>query len=316
LLSRSGLKNESEIRPFLQLVYGSAKNKSGSLVLISEGLNPVAKQVRFVSDAIISIEYEEILGKAARKVKLLKDRDYQIEHPMHYMSFSGGFNILEPLPMLTRPKMHALLSVKRPPEAEINVQKSMGYNIVYMMNIDISDLKAEIFREMIASEYLLNGYHVNYWLGPQDDESVVINDLKALTNNRVEKLSTFYPDPQAAGYSAKEFLKFLLGKYTADNAVNIVNLLAEEDFAVKEPVEFEIFVKSIIRENLKARRLSIAFGYDSFKSIQINVKYTNIVRSMKAMDDFLFWRSVRPAGPLYLVNMKLDRGTMELIEMA
>jgi len=42
-----GVKNESEIRPFLQLVYGSAKNKSGSLVLISEGLNPVAKQVRF-----------------------------------------------------------------------------------------------------------------------------------------------------------------------------------------------------------------------------------------------------------------------------
>ncbi|MGC8600439.1 MAG: RAD55 family ATPase, partial [Nitrososphaeria archaeon] len=61
-----GIKDESSIRPFLQLLYGSVKQKSASMVLIAEGLNPAADHVRFVSDAIISLNFESVLGQNVR----------------------------------------------------------------------------------------------------------------------------------------------------------------------------------------------------------------------------------------------------------
>ena len=66
-----GIKDESSIRPFLQLLYGSVKQKSVSMVLIAEGLNPVAEHVRFVSDAIISLNFESVLGQSVRAFTIL-----------------------------------------------------------------------------------------------------------------------------------------------------------------------------------------------------------------------------------------------------
>jgi hypothetical protein len=66
-----GIKDESSIRPFLQLLYGSVKQKSASMVLIAEGLNPVAGHVRFVSHAIISLNFESVLGQSVRAFTIL-----------------------------------------------------------------------------------------------------------------------------------------------------------------------------------------------------------------------------------------------------
>ncbi|MFP3130348.1 MAG: hypothetical protein RXR51_02025, partial [Nitrososphaeria archaeon] len=66
-----GIKDESSIRPFLQLLYGSVKQKSASMVLIAEGLDPVAEHVRFVSDAIISLNFESVLGQSVRAFTIL-----------------------------------------------------------------------------------------------------------------------------------------------------------------------------------------------------------------------------------------------------
>jgi len=310
-----GVKDDREIRPFLQLIYSSAKQKSGSLALISEGLNPVAKQVRFVSDAIISIDQGEILGNIARKVRLLKDRDNPIEYPLRYMIFSDGINILKPLPMLRRPEMHKIVRVKMSPDSEIDVAKSLGYHILTEMDIDVSDLRAGIFRELITADYLLKGYNVNYTVGPQEDESQALSDIKTLAGGKVERLNIINPDPQAAGYSAKEFINFFQKKETRTKAINIINLLSEEDFAVKDPVQYEIFVKNIVRENLKAKMLTSIFGNLNLRATGIEVKYANIIRRMTVTDGFLFWRSIKPMGPLHYVNMTPDKGILEFVEM-
>ncbi|MCL4344550.1 MAG: hypothetical protein JRN26_02855 [Nitrososphaerota archaeon] len=77
---------KEEVRAFLQVIYGSVKAKNGSLILISEGLNDVSRQVRFVCDAIVEIKFVNMLGQDVRTARVLKDRDYEIEHPLHYMT--------------------------------------------------------------------------------------------------------------------------------------------------------------------------------------------------------------------------------------
>ncbi len=307
-----GIRDESEIRSFLQMLYGSVKGKDASLVMISEGTNPVAQQIRFVCDAIISMSFESVLGQNLRSVRLLKDRDNPIERQLHYITFSGNFRVLEPFIILKKPVLGRFRSLQRPSSAEIEVERELGYNVLIEMDINVEDVRGSIYRKMFMADYLKHGLSINYAIGPNEDEKSFINDMNALVGS-TDKINIVRVDAKESGYSSDELIKMEHNFRT--NAVNVVNLLAYEDFAVKNPVEYELYIKEILKDNMKSDRLAIVYAYTGQEAIKAQLKYASILRRLTATEGFMFWRSIRPLGPVYYVDMKPEAGIMNFIEM-
>lgn len=310
-----GIKDENEMRPFLQLVYGATKEKEGSLLLISEGLNPASKQIRFVADAIVSVDYESVLDKNARSVKLLKDRDNDIINPLYYITFASGFKLIKPHYVLSKKPLKAVVAITESGNKEVEVEKSLGYNMLTFMDTDVSDIAGRLYRESLVAHYILHGYSVNYWIGPEEAEEEILEDIKSLTDNRVENFRFVYADPKEAKYSSEELLDLIEKQVKNDRYINVVNLLSQEDFAVKESAEFEMFFKSVIRKNVKEKAYTFFFGYSNLRSTELAAKYANVLRRLSSREGFLFWRSVKPKGPLYFVDLRLEDGVVDFIEI-
>lgn len=310
-----GIKDESELRPFLQLVYGTTKEKTGSLVLISEGLNPASKQMKFIADAIVKVEHESVLEKNARSVKILKDRDNEIAHPLHYITFANGFKLIEPSEIFSMKPLRAVVSITESGNKEVEVEKSQGYNMLTSIDIDVSDIAGRLYRESLVAHYILHGYNVNYWIGPEEAEEDLIEDVRSLTDNRIENLRIVHADPKEVGYSSEELLRLIDMQLTGNKRINVINLLSQEDFAVKASAEFEIFFKNILKKNVRERTYTFIFGYSNLKSTELASKYVNVIRKLSSREGFLFWRSIKPKGPLYFVDLRLNEGIVDFIEM-
>ncbi|MDG7049277.1 MAG: hypothetical protein JRM87_03950, partial [Nitrososphaerota archaeon] len=309
------IKDDKDIRPFLQLIYSSVKNKKGSLILISEGLNPVANHIRFVCDAIISVERPEVLGWRARSAIIKKDRDGVISTPLNYFTFDGGFRILKPLHLTAEPEITRFSGLKLSPEAEASNTGIGGFNNMLELDLDVADMRSRLYRELLAAHFLEKGYTVNFMAGPEEDESEIVNSVNQILGGKTSKLNVFLPEPEALGYSARAYFNDLIQKYPSDHSVNLINLLCDEDFAVNAPKEYEMFTRLIARENNNKKRLAILVGYKNQEAARIQSKYANAFRRMTVTDGFLFWRSIRPIGPLYMVQMRPEAGTMEFIRM-
>lgn len=307
-----GLKDESAIRPFLQLLYGSVKGKTSSMILIAEGLSPAAEQVKFVADAIISLSFEEILGRKARAVRILKDRDHPVEQPLYYITLKDQLRVLEPMFMTHKPSIGKFSYIKRPPSAEADTLKYLGNRVLIELTMDVEDVRGSLLRKMFIADYLKQGYTVNYMIGPNENRDVFLEDLKALAGN-VERLNVVSFNARDFGYKS-ENIKF--PSYVEDkNSVNLINLLAEEDFAIKDPVEYEIFVREQLRKDLELNRITVLIGYEGQEAINVQLKYANVVVKMTVTDGFLFWRSIRPLGPLFFVDINAEKGSLEFIEV-
>ncbi len=129
--------------------------------------------------------------------------------------------------------------------------------------------------------------------------------------NMTEKLNIF--KTSNAGYRAENYFLQFTENYRAD-AVNIVNLLAEEDFAVNSPVEYEKFLNLILRENVNKKRITVLYGHTNLMATEL-AKYASVVWKYTVTDGYLFWRSVKPLGPVYYVKMEPEKGTMEFVRM-
>jgi len=309
------VRDDNDIRPFLQLIYGSVKNRKGSLVMISEGLNPVSAQVRFVCDAIIALKMEGLLGHRARTAIVMKDRDGEIVRPLNYFTLQGGYTVLRPLSLVTKLKLGRFTGVRLSPEAEASNEGIGGFNNILEMSMDVAGITNRLYREFLAADFLKKGYTVNFMTEPQEDESEIINDVSALLGGRAEKLNVFFRDPEALGYNAMAYFDNLTLKYPSGKSMNIVNLLYDEDFAIKEPKEYEIFSRLIAKENNRKGRLAILIGYENQEAMRIQIKYSNAFRRMTMVEGFMFWRSIRPMGPLYSVQIDAEAGSMEFIRM-
>ncbi|MDP8023600.1 MAG: ATPase domain-containing protein [Conexivisphaerales archaeon] len=309
------LKDEGEMRSFLQILYGSSKQKKGSLLFISENVNPASRHVRFICDALVSLDSVEVLGSYVRRARVIKDRDYQIKNRFYYYAISDKLKIFTPSQVYHTQKMKALKTFKRPPEGVVDAEIALGYNILYDVDYSVSDLMLKVFREALAADYLRSGYSVDYWLGPQESEEEVIKSVRQLAGSNIDKLKTIYVDPQEFEYNSDEFLRNIVSAYGRDNAVDIIHLLSQEDFAVKQPMEYERFVKNATKENLKLKRITILFGYSNQEALRIRAKYSNILRKIIIKDGFLFWRSLRPLGNVYLADFKLEKGYVSFEEM-
>ena len=309
------IKSEEEMRSFLQILYGASKNKKGSLLLISENVNPSSKHIRFICDALIKLERVEVLGSYVRRAIVQKDRDSRIVNPYFYYTLSDTIKIYSPFELLTEQKYVSLKSYKRPKEGSVEAEQALGYNILYEVDPSVSDLVLKVFRRTLAADFINRGLKVNYWLGPQESEEEVYNDLKKLIGEKVSGLKTVFVDPQEFDYNPEEYLKYLVTTYGKENAVDLIHLLLQEDFAVKQPQEYERFVKNATKENLKLKRITISFGYTDQEALRIRAKYSNVLRKITIKDGFLFWRSMRPLGNVYIVDLKLKSGRISFEEM-
>jgi hypothetical protein len=140
-------------------------------------------------------------------------------------------------------------------------------------------------------------------------------DIKQLVETKIDRLKTIYVDPQEFEYNSEDYLRHIVTTYGKDNSVDIIHLLLQEDFAVKQPVEYERFVKNATKENLKLKRITILFGYSNQEAFKIRAKYSNVLRKIMIKDGFLFWRSLRPLGNVYLADFKLEEGYVSFEEM-
>ncbi len=307
-----GIKDESSIRPFLQLLYGPVKQKSASMVLIAEGLNPAAEHIRFVSDAIINLSFENVLGQNVRALRIMKDRDHPIEQPLHYITLKDKLMIIEPLFMLSRPKIGKFSSLSKPPSAEAESVKYLGNRVLIELHMSVEDVRGSLLRKIFIADYIKNGYNVNYIVGPNENMESFLEDIKNLLGN-IEKLNIITFNAKGYDYKANKILH-LQSSYK-QSAVNFINLLADEDFAVKDPIEYEIFVREQLKHDLELNRITIILGYSDQEAMKVQLKYANVVRKMTVTDGFLFWRSVRPLGPLFFVDIKPENGSIDFIRV-
>jgi len=307
-----GIKDESSIRPFLQLIYGSVKQKNASMVLIAEGLNPVAEHVKFVADVIINLNFENVLGQNVRALRIIKDRDHPVEQPLHYVTLKDQLRIFNPFFMLQKPFLSRFSNVSKPPSAEVDSIKYLGNRVLIELDMSVEDVRGSLLRKMFVADFVKMGYKVNYLIGPNENKETFLEDIKVLLGNE-ENINIVTFNPKDFGYKADR-ISFPKSVETK-NAVNFINLLAEEDFAVKDPVEYEIFIMDQVKKDIELNRITIIIGYSYQEAIKVQLKYANIVRKMTVSDGFTFWRSIRPLGPLYIVDINTEKGAVDFIEV-
>jgi len=307
-----GIKDESSIRPFLQLLYGSVKQKNASMVLIAEGLNPVAEHVKFVADVIINLNFENVLGQNVRALRIIKDRDHPVEQPLHYVTLKDQLRIFNPFFMLQKPFLSRFSNVSKPPSAEVDSIKYLGNRVLIELDMSVEDVRGSLLRKMFVADFVKMGYKVNYLIGPNENKETFLEDIKVLLGNE-ENINIVTFNPKDFGYKADR-ISFPKSVETK-NAVNFINLLAEEDFAVKDPVEYEIFIMDQVKKDIELNRITIIMGYSYQEAIKVQLKYANVVRKMTVSDGFTFWRSIRPLGPLYIVDINTEKGAVDFIEV-
>jgi len=307
-----GIKDESSIRPFLQLIYGSVKQKNASMVLIAEGLNPVAEHVKFVADVIINLNFENVLGQNVRALRIIKDRDHPVEQPLHYVTLKDQLRIFNPFFMLQKPFLGRFSGISKPPSAEVDSIKYLGNRVLIELDMSVEDVRGSLLRKMFIADYVKMGYKVNYLMGPNENKETFLEDIKVLLGNE-ENINIVTFNPKDFGYKADR-ISFPKSVETK-NAVNFINLLAEEDFAVKDPVEYEIFIMDQVKKDIELNRITIIMGYSYQEAIKVQLKYANVVRKMTVSDGFTFWRSIRPLGPLFIVDLKPEKGTVDFIRV-
>ncbi|MDP8024071.1 MAG: hypothetical protein RAK20_06365 [Conexivisphaerales archaeon] len=307
-----GIENERGIRPFLQLIYGSAKLKSGSLVLISEGLNPVAKQVRFVSDAIISIELKEILGKLAREATLLKDRDFPVEKRSYFLTWDDGLRIIEPVFTDVSRKPKNVHAIRGPPETSFKYIIPNAYRVLTVLGNSIHPAIADTIKQWVVSDFLKYGYGVNLLISSKSNESSEREAIESMTGGKnMNMLNIISINDPEVKRDAKKYYRTYIDLIKTGNYVNVVDLLAHEPLAVTDPSGYEAFI-SDVSEFEREKRIPVAlYGYQDYTSVRIVSKYVHMQWSTEMVNGTLFYLTVKPDGPLYFIDADIENGKAE-----
>ena len=311
-----GIESEKEIRAFLQLIYGSAKNKKGSLVLISEGLNPAAKQVRFVSDAIISLEEREILGKPVREARILKDRDFVIENRSYFITWDGGLKIIEPAFYDVSKKPRNVNPIRGPPETSFKYIIPNAYRVLTVLGRSIHPAIAETIRQWVVADFLKYGYGVNLVISSKSSEAYERESIELMTGGKNMNLLNIISvnDPEVKK-DAKRFYRFYKENIKTGNYVSVVDLLAHEPLAVADPSGYETFVSDVAELEKELKIPEVLYGYQDYSSVRVVSKYAHTEWSAEMVNGTLFYLTVKPDGPLYYIDVELEKGKAEFKKM-
>ncbi|MGC9211770.1 MAG: hypothetical protein ACP5FU_06450, partial [Nitrososphaeria archaeon] len=268
--------------------------------------------IKFVSDAIISLSFENVLGQNVRALRVIKDRDHPVEQPLHYVTLKDQLRIFDPFYMLSRPSLGRFTSMSRPPSTEADSIKYLGNRVLIELDMSVEDVRGSLLRKMFIADYIKMGYKVNYLLGPNESKETFLEDIKAIIEN-TSRLNILIPAHKDYGYKADKIPR--LQKTYEENVVNVINLLADEDFAIKDPVEYELYVRGSVNRDRMFNRTAFIFGYSNQEALKIEQKYANIFWRLTVTDGFFFWRSFRPLGPLYFVDISSEKGKVDFIRV-
>ncbi|MDG6928309.1 MAG: hypothetical protein JRN26_06835 [Nitrososphaerota archaeon] len=309
-----GIKGGDPLRPLMQLIYSSVKPRDSSLVIISERTSQMAEQVRFISDALVNVEVNQILGYPARSVRIFKDRDYRIQHPVLHFTLGQGMRILEPVDFNEYHEIRKLNYIRRAASAEPSNVIKLGSTVLTEIDEEVSYVAARQYMEFTIIDYLMKGFKVNYMVPPEEKDPQVISDI-SVAGDKAKNLKIVHPDAASAGYDPDEFIRQIGSQMFQENTVDVVNMLSEEDFAVMKPVNFELFLRKVLAFNTKRNSLAHAYGYSDLNSVRVEKKYVKLLRKMTVVDGLIMARSIKPPGPLRNVRIDPEDGEMEFIEM-
>ena len=161
----------------------------------------MAEHVRFVSDAIISLNFENVLGQNVRALRIIKDRDHPVEQPLHYVTLKDQLRIFDPFYMLQKPFLSRFSNVSKPPSAEVDTIKYLGNRVLIELDMSVEDVRGSLLRKMLIADYIKMGYKVNYLIGPNENKETFLEEVKAIIENN-SRLNILIPAYKDYGYNS------------------------------------------------------------------------------------------------------------------
>ncbi|MEM3860643.1 MAG: hypothetical protein QW478_14820 [Candidatus Micrarchaeaceae archaeon] len=293
-------------RTLLQLIYESVKIRNGSLVLINEGTSNLSNVIKFVADSYIKLESVKLLGLSARKITVLKDRDYPASPYPYYYTFYDGLQILNAsyfldLDNLTQKKV-------KPWERPFGKKSIMNEPelFVYVIDKSVSVPFSRIYRLWLAVDYLNQGRNLIFMARPDESALKLKDSLEKMSGKNdfimIESSSKLADDCK------------LIESY--DRTMLLADTIVWEHEAVANQSAYEFYIKKLIEHNTASGSGMILFAYDSYAGLKIISKYAIRERRLEETENHIFLRTIRPPGPLYYVKVEeLNVPELKLITM-
>lgn len=298
----AGVSGQQPERVLLQLLYEAAKSRNGSLILISEGLSDSSALVRFVADALIKVELVNVLGLNARRFRVLKDRDYPVSVYPFYFTFQGGLQVFSAsYDAGFESIMQTAVKPWERPYGERSVLKSPEV-ILYSLSESVGVPFARLYRLWLAVDYLSRGYNIAFITRPDEDERSVAESLARMSGKE-----TGFEVLRASGRLEVDLEEL---KRRGCQLV-IADSLGWEGEAAYDPSSYESGLRELVERNVRCNRGAFIFAYDSYSGLKIIRKYAARERALAGIDNYVFLRTIRPLGPLYLARVE-SAGSPEL----
>ncbi|MDP8023806.1 MAG: RAD55 family ATPase [Nitrososphaeria archaeon] len=282
-------------RALMQLVYEASKLRKGSLILISEGSQNELSTIKYIADAYIKLEKEEVLGLNARKITVIKDRDYPVSVYPFYYTFYNGLKLFEASYSFSI--FYDLLKNKvkeweRPFSSSIINEPDIT---LYVMDSSVNASFSKMYRYWLAADYLAKKHSVVYLTRPDEDAFAVKEILKKMSISE-EGLTVI----GAKGNLEEDLLTISNFK----NTIIIADLITWENEAISTPSEYEFTLKRLVETIVKRNSSTILFSYNNYTGLNAVKKYAARERWFFEKETHLFLRTLKPPGALYYVKLE------------
>ncbi|MGC8661729.1 MAG: RAD55 family ATPase [Nitrososphaeria archaeon] len=293
-------------RALFQLIYESVKIRNGSLVLINEGSSTLSNTLKFVADSYIKMESVKLLGLSARKITVLKDRDYPVSVYPFYYTFSDGLQILNASYFLD---LDYIIQKKvKPWNRPFGAKSVMGEPelFLYVMDRSVSVPFSRIYRLWLAVDYLNQGRNLVFMARPDENISKLKNSLETMSGKNG------FTVIKSTGRIADDCK--LIESY--DKTMLIADTIVWEDEAASNQPAYEFAIKELVEHNTARGSGMILFTYGSYTGFKIVDKYATRERRLMETENHIFLRTIRPPGPLYYVKVEnSDAPELKLLMM-
>lgn len=308
----SEVKDPFDSRTMNELLYGTTKDKPGSLILISEGKGGEIKEFEYVSDAIVRMGYFNVFERKVRSLEVIKDRNYPVRQSPYFFTFNAGMKILDnsmkgiegwvpkKFEHITMPGGSWLFSN----ESRILVELDGSVGLVLNRAI----------RETVASYFLLNGFAVIFELRPDELKDVVASEIASMsgTSDRLTVIETPIIKNQQQGIDFLSALKSAMDQYRNMPVTVIADVVFNEQLASSDASSYNMYVQQLSEMLFKAGAMQIVFAYSNYHSLPVQEKYAFGIKRMIDVHGNIFWETVRPSGHMFYVSVDL-RGKPRLI---
>ncbi|MGC8557871.1 MAG: RAD55 family ATPase [Nitrososphaeria archaeon] len=290
-----GEADQKPERALLQLIYESVKVRSGSLILINEGISGLSNMLKFVVDAYIRMETENLLGINVRKISVKKDRDYPVSiHPFYY-TFHDGLQVFSSSYFLD---LDAARQKKvKPWERPFGSKSIMNAPelFLYILDSSVSIPFSRLYRYWLAVDYLNRKYSIAFVARPDEDAEKLKESICAMAGTKAG-LNVV----KSSGNIAED-RKMLM---SFSGAMIIADIIVWEHEASFNPSAYESAIKDLVMNNLSQGSGMVLFSYRAYRGLDITEKYATRERVIVEKENHIFLRTVRPPGPLYYVSIE------------